>query len=334
MRTTAAGWTRLAHITDTHTTLDGRPTTVLKHRSVEILKDVLDQVTQSQADCVLFGGDNIDNRGSGERDLEAFLALATRLSADGVDWRCIPGNHEASHPRPGRITKAVFQRRVADRGVAPNLPGFSHVVGNVRVIGLDTTLVGSPGGFVPADGLAFLADQLAEASEKHIVVLGHHLLVPCWEPYRFETWPQDYLVRNHEEVVEMLTRHPRVRAYLCGHHHAHRITAVKSGPLTTGFYQVLTASPVAFPHSARVLTFEDQAMIVETVRPRDPSILTEGREAVLLGRKAQRFAEMGASDAFLGYLEGEEGDHAVRLPYQLTRLRSTALPLYAAGWAS
>lgn len=304
--------TRLAHVTDAHTTLDGRPTTVLKHRSLEILHDALDQIRARSPDCVLFGGDNIDNRVDGQRDLEAFAALTRPLR----QWRCVPGNHEASNAKPGRLTKAQFQRRFAGEGVPPDAPGFSCTVGNVRVIGLDTTLVGAPGGFVAPDGLVFLAGALKAATEPHIVVLGHHLLVSAWAPHRFETWDQDYLIQNRSEVISLLASDARVRAYLCGHHHAHRITRVDGVDPGHGFYQVLTASPVAFPHSARVLTFDDEGLHVETIRPRDPTIVEEGRQAVLLGRKARRFEALGLAPAFLPYLEGEPTDNDVWLHHQ------------------
>ncbi|MEO1336684.1 MAG: metallophosphoesterase [Myxococcota bacterium] len=295
-------------MTDAHTTLDGRSTTVLKHRAVAILNDVLEQIRHRKPDCVLFGGDNIDNRGAAERDLAAFERLVEPLN----DWRYVVGNHEASRPKPGRITKAEFQRQFAGNGIPPDAPGYSHVVGDVRVIGLDTTMVGAPGGLVPADGVAFLKDALKAATEPHVVVVGHHLLVPCWR-YPFDTWHQDYLVQNHQDVVTILGQYPQVRAYLCGHHHAHRITTVDTGEHP--FYQVMTGSPVAFPHSARVLTFEHDAMCVETIRPRDTSVLEEGRQAVLLGRKAQRFTELGIFDEFLGYLEGDASESEVILPY-------------------
>ena len=310
MRNAASEAIQIAHVTDAHATVSGRPTTVLKHRSAEILEDVVEQIRQRAPDCVLFGGDNIDNRGSGELDLEAFADLTTDLRR----WLCVPGNHEASVAKPGRITKAQFQRRFASNGIGPDAPGFVHTIGDVRVIGLDTTLVGAPGGLVPPDGLAFLRDALKAATERHILVLGHHLLVPCWAPYPFEKWTQDYLIQNAQEVLALLADHPRVRAYLCGHHHAHKITPVTQAGRFS-FHQVMTGSPVAFPHAARVLTFEAEGLRIETLRPRDPSIVDEGRQAVLKGRKAVRFAELGASDQFLGYLEGSLTDNDVVLSY-------------------
>ena len=312
---------RLAHVTDAHITVDGRPTTVLKHRAVDILEDVLGQIRSSGADCVLFGGDNIDNRGAGQRDLAAFDGLVSDLP----NWRCVPGNHEASAPKPGRITKAAFQRHCAANGVPPDAPGFSCAVGDVRVIGIDTTLVGAPGGFVAPDGLAYLAAELDAATETHIVVLGHHLLVPCWSTLRFETWANDYLIRNAEDVVAMLAKRPRVRAYLCGHHHAHRITPI-SQPGRFGFYQIMTGSPLAFPHAARLLTFTASGLEVETVRPSSPSVIEEGRQAVLLGRKARRFAELGISSQFLSYLEGSATDNNVVLPHSKSRSRRSTQP--------
>jgi len=69
----------LGHVTDAHVAPLGRPTTVLKHHSVAILDDLVDQMRAAGVDLALFGGDNIDNRGHGADDLEAFALGVERL---------------------------------------------------------------------------------------------------------------------------------------------------------------------------------------------------------------------------------------------------------------
>ena len=44
-----------------------------KIEASDALNDLVAQSLEARVDTVLFGGDNIDNRGHGEADLEAFL---------------------------------------------------------------------------------------------------------------------------------------------------------------------------------------------------------------------------------------------------------------------
>ncbi|MBX2810588.1 MAG: metallophosphoesterase [Myxococcales bacterium] len=311
--TSHRGETVIAHITDAHVAPHGRCTAVLKHRSVEIFADLVDQLHEAAVQAVLFGGDNIDNRGHGEEDLEAFLQLTQPL---GHRWVAQFGNHEAATRRPGRIDKYTFAKAIDGRGIGPHQHDFSTVFGDVRVVGIDTTLVGSPGGFVSPETMRFLARELASAEEQHVVVLGHHPLYPAWAPYALDSWDREYLVANRHVVCSLLASFPRVRAYLCGHHHASRIQRVWGRGQSGGFYHVQTASPAAFPHSARLLTFTDTELRIQALRPKIDGLLEEGAKWVQTGRKSGRYEQLGASPPFLDYLAGAEEDN--NLVVQLT----------------
>lgn len=309
--TSDRGGVLLAHVTDAHVAPLGRPTTVLKHHSVAVIEDLVAQIREVGADCTLFGGDNIDNRGHGREDLDAFVRAVAPLD----DYVCILGNHEAVSPGRTRVTAEEFAARIDGRGISPGRYDFTRVVGDVRIIGIDTTLQGSAGGYVSPATMRFLARALHEGDEPHVVVLGHHMLYRSWEPYSLESWDREYLVANREHVVALLASSPRVRAYLCGHHHASRIQRVHTRGHHGGFYQVLTASPVAFPHHARTLRFAPEGIHVRTLVPRVPGIVEEGRDAVLYGRKARRYATLGAMGSFLEYVQGAADDNEVLLPY-------------------
>lgn len=302
---------RIAHITDAHVALHGRPTATLKHRSCAVLADLVDQCRERGVDFTLFGGDNIDNRGHGEADLEAFLELAGRL--DG--WACILGNHEA--PRSGGVSKERCSWAFGGHGVSPGRSSFSVGLGLVRLIGIDTVLTGTPGGYVSPATMRFLAEEIRAAPEPHVVVMGHHPLYRVWEPLQLESWDREYLVANRRDVIALLSSAPRVRAYLCGHHHASRIQRIGGRVKSTGFYHILTASPVAYPHQARAITFDADGIWIEPMTPRIPGLIEEGAAAVLTGRKAQRYGLLNAGRPFLEYLSGREKDNRVFLPYHL-----------------
>ena len=318
------GVTLLAHITDTHVAPNGRRNAVLKDRSVEILDDLVDQVIERRADTVVFGGDNIDNGPDGYADLDAFLGAAERLDR----WLCIVGNHEAKDvvPGTGRISKEAFATRVAGHGIGPRRYCFSQVVGNVRIIGIDTTLVGTPGGHVSDRMMQFLARELRLAEEDHVVVVGHHLLARTWAPFRLDVWDAEYLVNNRDAVISLLATCPRVRAYLCGHHHASRIDRIAGRGDSGGFYHVLTPSPAAFPHAARLIAFHEHTMVIESIRPRCIEVVDQGQRAVQGGRKARRFSTLGSARAFSSYVGGRPEDNDAILPYNPTLRPSQAPP--------
>lgn len=317
--------TLLAHITDAHVAPYGRPTAALKHRSVDALRDLVQQVKTLGVDGVLFGGDNIDNRGHGEADLEAFLALVEPLEDR---WMAQFGNHEAATARSGRLDKYRFAAAVAGRGVGPGRHDFSRAVGDVRVIGIDTTLVGSPAGFVSPQTMRFLAREIEAAPEPHVVVLGHHPLYPAWEPHALDSWDREYLVANREVVNALLISAPKVRAYLCGHHHASRIQRL--GSRGRGYYHLLTASPIAYPHTSRLLRVTEDALYVEPLLPRLEGLEAEGAEWVASGRKSRRYAQLGTERPFLDYLSGSPADNAVVLPFDLAASPRVTAPTWAA----
>jgi len=301
----------LAHITDAHVAPGGRATATLKHRSVAVMEDLVAQIRALSVDIALFGGDNIDNKNDGRGDLEAFAGIAERLDR----FVCIVGNHESETKRCGRVNKLDFAERLEGRGIAPGRFCFSESAGNVRIIGIDTTLEGAGGGYVSEKMMQFLYDELFSAEEEHVVVLGHHLLHRAWEPHFLQSWDDEYLVRNRHEVISLLASCPKVRAYLCGHHHASRIQRIAARGHTGGFYHILTASPVAFPCTARLLRFARDGIHVSSLVPRIEGLVDEGREAVLTGRKAKRYATLGSSRDFLAYVQGRASDNDIVLPY-------------------
>jgi 3',5'-cyclic AMP phosphodiesterase CpdA len=307
----------IAHITDAHVAPFGRLTAALKHLSLAVFEDLVAQCRERNVDVVLFGGDNIDNRGHGEADLDAFIHTAATLDR----WYCVLGNHEA--PRTGPISKDRFIRAVHGHGPENPSGNFSRAVGDVRIIGIDTVLTGSPGGYVDPSSMRFLAEAIRDAAEPHILVLGHHPLYRAWEPMQLDSWDREYLVANRHDVVALLASEPRVRAYLCGHHHASRIQRI--GRRYSGFYHILTASPVAYPHFGRVLHVEPDGIRVEALVPRLVGLPEAGRQAVVTGRKAQRFGQfMGQHGGFLEYLVGTERDKAAFLPHE--PVAAVALP--------
>jgi 3',5'-cyclic AMP phosphodiesterase CpdA len=303
--------TTLVHVTDAHITRSTRRTATLKHRSVEIVDDLLPQIEALSPEAVIFGGDNIDNRERGEEDLALFAERLERVRRPLV----VAGNHEAPARAQRSVSKSAFLERMARWTNYPELGCFSESFGDVRVIGIDTTLEGTTGGFVAPATMAFLANALRTAEESHIVVVGHHPLHPVWFPRRIEAWDRAYLVANREMVVALLASCARVRVYLCGHHHGSRVDRLASRGHSGGFYQILSPSASAFPHGARVLRFGPNGLQLDRIRPTIPGLLDEGARAVVTGGKAALFARFGSASDVLPYVRGRSIDNQVFLPY-------------------
>jgi hypothetical protein len=91
-------------------------------------------------------------------------------------------------------------------------------------------------GVVEASTLAFLADELAGAGERRVLVV-------CHQPLDASS--------GGEAVLALLDRDPRVVAVLCGHTHRN---AIEPRPSATGGYWLVTsASIVDFPQQWRAM---------------------------------------------------------------------------------
>lgn len=150
-------------------------------------------------DALIVKGDLTSN--GTDAEVDAFLAAYAPL-ADRMTW--VRGNHESYHH--------------LERGATPTqevvLPG-------VRLALLDTSVDGAEFGGVTAGQLDWL-DALADASDRPVVVLGHHHV---WDPTS-EQRPERYFgVRpdDSEALVALVARRPSVVAYLAGHTHRNRV---------------------------------------------------------------------------------------------------------------
>jgi Calcineurin-like phosphoesterase len=173
-------------------------------------------------------------RGVLDRDrIEALLRTATGSGALGVepDPRRV---HLAGEEAVTRLRAAADDRPDAHAG---RLDYRFDLGADVAVIVLDLARRDLGGtGVVEASTLAFLADELAAAGERRV-------LVACHQPLDSSS--------GGEAVLALLDRDPRVVAVLCGHTHRN---AIEPRPSATGGYWLVTsASIVDFPQQWRAL---------------------------------------------------------------------------------
>lgn len=228
---------KLAHLSDIH--YDGRS------QRLELLERAMQAAEDRSADHLLLAGDLVDFA-----DPRHLAALADVIR--GSRWwdpgrlTILPGNHDLyrhSFPNffrcvlggfPGlRATTEVFEGLFAEFMGAPvaqgaTLPSLKALDSEWHMLLLDTLVkthrfdfLGSWRGWLdPALTERTLA-ALAEVAPKHLVVTGHHFLMPASAARTARARGLSFFDDNFPEVVKLLDGlRPRPRIYLCGHVHA------------------------------------------------------------------------------------------------------------------
>lgn len=161
--------TRILQITDLHLVSEGlRVSGVLD--TAKIVQEFVSQVIETMprigpVDALLVTGD-ISDDGSAES-----YALFRKMMAQlGLPLLVIPGNHDLREP---------MRQAHADLGLLPAAGklNWSAMIGDLKVIGLDTLVEGSGGGALDSDTLAFLDAELAGAGPA--LVAMHHPPFAC-----------------------------------------------------------------------------------------------------------------------------------------------------------
>ena len=125
---------------------------------------------------------------------------------------------------------------------------FDH--GPVRCVVLDT--VNHHGGWqgsIDATQLSWLEAELTASAARPVILFSHHPLETLVNDTRPPGADRRVLA---DELRAVLLAHPCVVAWLNGHTHVHRVTAMTDGD-GAGFWQVTTASHIDWPQQARIV---------------------------------------------------------------------------------
>lgn len=194
----------IAQVTDTHIKREGR----LAYRKVDTAANLARCVEhvnnlEPRPDVVLMTGDLVD-MGTQEE-----YALLRRLIAPlAMPVYIIPGNHDV---------RETLREAFSDHHYLPADGEFLHYVVDdypVRLIGLDTTIPGEPGGELCARRLAWLDECLGEAPQRPTVLFMHH------PPFLTGIRHMDVQnCRGGDALGAIIRKHPQVLRLLCGHVH-------------------------------------------------------------------------------------------------------------------
>ena len=147
------------------------------------------------ADAVVCTGDIVNDEPAGYAHFSRLLA--------GLDKPvyCIPGNHDDAPLLRSALAKPPFQ------------VGGHADLGAWRIILLDSTVAGMPGGHLSDSELRAL-DAALSGSERYAMICLHHHPVSM-----SSRWLDTIGIDNAAALFEVLDAHPQVRALCWGHVH-------------------------------------------------------------------------------------------------------------------
>ena len=203
---------------------------------------------------------------------------------------CVSGNHD--QPRPAQLRPAELldpEVRPVRTDEIPELYGdfgFSNrqrtayscdPTPDIHVVGICSAKPGDDRGYVAADVLAWLDDDLErqrDTGRETIVVLHHSIIdhVPNESVNPTFSW---FHVENAAALKAILRKHG-VRITFTGHLH---IQDVKEDD---GLYNIVTSSLAGYPHAYRLMTLNDGVLDIRSRRlqaiPSQPDLQRASRE--------------------------------------------------------
>lgn len=194
----------IAQITDTHIKAEGK----LAYRKVDTAANLASGVEHllrldPKPDVVLMTGDLTD---FGKP--EEYRLLRRLIGPLKCPIYVVPGNHD---------DRENLRRAFSDHAYLPSDGEFLHYAVEdhpVRLIGLDTTIPGAPGGTLCARRLEWLDRTLAQGPDRPTAIFMHH------PPFLTGIAHMD--VQNcdaGEALGALIESHPQVIRILCGHVH-------------------------------------------------------------------------------------------------------------------
>jgi Icc protein len=188
------------HISDLHILgEEGRP----QHGADTgaILRQAVPLMNALRPDFIIAGGDLISDESE-----ESYRRLQSLLDPVQAPIHFVMGNHD---------DRAAF-RRVFRPEEAPTAEPVweAFEAGGVRFLLVDSVLPGKVEGELSAGQLAWLEQELAARPDRPAWIFLHHQPLPI-----YIRWLDALGLRNQEEFLAVLARHPQVRVVGYGHVH-------------------------------------------------------------------------------------------------------------------
>lgn len=247
----------LVQISDLHIKAAGQ----LTYKVVDTyhaLQQVIDQINRMRpaADAVVITGDLTDFG----RDDE-YRQVRQLLDTLQMPWFAIPGNHD---------DRQAFYGAFADKSWCPlPAPALNWVNDDfpVRLIGLDSTIPGKPGGRLDSQTLQWLDEILAQAPDRPAMVMLHH------PPFISGIGHMDrQRLENPDDLQKIIRRHPQVVRLLCGHVHRYMVSSLGNTLVCTAPGTSHQVAPDFSADGAACFVLEPAGFLVHRWQPLQPLV--------------------------------------------------------------
>ncbi|WP_168203448.1 metallophosphoesterase family protein [Oceanispirochaeta crateris] len=219
---------------------------------------------------------------------------------DGIHVFITTGNHDINNPRAFRIvgsgtesvpsvTPEEFREIYEDFGFNEALlndpTSLSYLVAledDVLLLSLDSSYYQdnyhwgysvARGGFNP-EQYDFVLEALKRAEGKRVIMMSHHNLL---RHYEIGLDLSNFMVNDENRMLNLLMDHG-VKIGLSGHIHKSDIKEYLRGD--NSFYGLTTGSLQIYPHSYRLIGWDDEELYISTADLRD-NMLRDGQQAIL-----------------------------------------------------
>jgi Icc protein len=140
----------------------------------------------------------------------SYQLILNALQKHNIPTICLPGNHDNFE-----IMQEVFSTEQVNCRKR-------QVLGNWQILALDSQVFNSPDGYLSADELAFLQENLTTHPNLNTLIAVHHHCLPsgC-------SWMDTMMIKNAQELLDLIKNHPNVKTIINGH--IHQVTDVTKG---------------------------------------------------------------------------------------------------------
>jgi len=208
--------------------------------SKDLLDDAIDQINNIPGiDFVMFTGDLADNT-----DEKLHVLFAERANRLKYPWYWTTGNHDLSQSGASMSRKRFLElMNTLDKNIQPKSTCYYFTKGGVIFFSMDgaSDTVSTANGNFSKSCLNFLDKQLTRHSDMPAVIFQHF---PLLYPVKSES----HEVINQAEYLELLDRHPNVKALFSGHYHVEKIQE------RSNVLHVSSPALIQYPNAFRVVT--------------------------------------------------------------------------------
>ncbi|MDW3225728.1 MAG: phosphodiesterase [Paracoccaceae bacterium] len=196
--------TAILQISDTHIVPEGAlvsgrlDTSDALARLVERITSIRDQI--GPVDALLVSGDLSD-----DGSVQSYARFKSLIAPLDLPLYVIPGNHDARDPM-----RTAFDNKLPQSGPL----NWTHQLGDVLLIGLDTMVEGQGLGTLSPDSLMFLQSALSQSGGAPVLLALHHPPFACGIGFMDEIG-----LTNRDDLHETVAGYAGTLRMVCGHIH-------------------------------------------------------------------------------------------------------------------